>query len=123
MIKKIAFKDLLPIMDDMKKDGILLSEKATIFGYYDNGILVAVTGVIFQGKKAYFKMSYTIPSMRKKGIFHALLAHKIKYAKNNGAKSAYANCTKQSLNAHLSFGGKIAKQYKNGITRVEYENL
>jgi GNAT superfamily N-acetyltransferase len=106
----------------MKKDGILLSEKATIFGYYDGELLVAVTGVIL-GKKAYFKMSYTIPSMRKKGIFHALLAHKIKYAKNNGAKSAYANCTKQSLNAHLSFGGKIAKQYKNGITRVEYANL
>jgi GNAT superfamily N-acetyltransferase len=122
VIKKIAFKDLLPIMDDMKKDGILLSEKATSFGYYDGELLVAVTGVIL-GKKAYFKMLYTIPSMRKKGILHALLSHTIKYAKNNGAKSGYANCTKQSLNAYLSFGGNIAKQYKNGITRVEYANL
>ncbi len=122
MIKKIAFKDLLPIMDDMKKDGILLSEKATIFGFYDNGILVSVTGVIL-GKKAYFKMSYTTPSMRKKGIFRKLLQHCISYSKSKGIKSGYANCTKSSINTYMSFGGAITKEYKNGIKRVEYAVL
>jgi GNAT superfamily N-acetyltransferase len=123
MIKKIAFKDLLPIMDDMKKDGILLSEKATIFGFYDNGSLVAVTGVIFRGKKAYFKMSYTIPSMRKRGIFRKLLAHCISYSKSKGIKSGYANCTESSINTYMSFGGIVTKEYKNGIKRVEYAVL
>lgn len=122
MIKKIAFKDLLPIMDDMKKDGILLSEKATIFGYYDGERLVAVTGVIL-GKKAYFKMSYTIPSMRKRGICRKLLAHCISYSKSKGIKSGYANCTESSINTYLSFGGVITKEYKNGIKRVEYAVL
>ena len=122
MIKKIAFKDLLPIMDDMKKDGILLSEKATIFGYYDGERLVAVTGVIL-GKKAYFKMSYTIPSMRKRGICRKLLAHCISYSKSKGIKSGYANCTESSVNTYLSFGGVITKEYKNGIKRVEYAVL
>lgn len=32
MIKKIAFKDLLPIMDDMKKDGGVITKE------YKNGI-------------------------------------------------------------------------------------
>lgn len=122
MIKKIEFKDLLPIMDDMKKDGILLSEKATIFGYYDGELLVAVTGVIL-GKKAYFKMSYTIPSMRKRGIFRKLLAHCISYAKSKGIKSGYANCTESSINTYMSFGGIVTKEYKNGIKRVEYAVL
>jgi GNAT superfamily N-acetyltransferase len=122
VIKKIAFKDLLPIMDDMKKDGILLSEKATIFGYYDGEQLVAVTGVIL-GKKAYFKMSYTIPSMRKRGIFRKLLAHCISYSKSKGIKSGYANCTESSINTYLSFGGIVTKEYKNGIKRVEYAVL
>jgi len=122
VIKKIAFKDLLPIMDDMKKDGILLSEKATIFGYYDGERLVAVTGVIL-GKKAYFKMSYTIPSMRKRGIFRKLLAHCISYCKSKGIKSGYANCTESSINTYLSFGGIVTKEYKNGIKRVEYAVL
>ena len=122
MIKQISFNDIKMLLPEMRKSGILISDKVTLFGFYEQDKLVGISGVKM-GKKAYFKMSYTIPSMRKKGIFHALLAHKIKYAKNNGAKSAYANCTKQSLNAYLSFGGKIAKQYKNGITRVEYENL
>lgn len=122
MIKKIAFKDLLPIMDDMKKDGILLSEKATIFGYYDGERLVAVTGVIL-GKKAYFKMSYTIPSMRKRGICRKLLAHCISYSKSKGIKSGYANCTESSINIYMSFGGIVTKEYKNGIKRVEYAVL
>jgi len=122
VIKKIAFKDLLPIMDDMKKDGILLSEKATIFGYYDGERLVAVTGVIL-GKKAYFKMSYTIPSMRKRGICRKLLAHCISYSKSKGIKSGYANCTESSVNTYMSFGGVITKEYKNGIKRVEYAVL
>ena len=122
MIKKIAFKDLLPIMDDMKKDGILLSEKATIFGYYEGERLVAVTGVIL-GKKAYFKMSYTIPSMRKRGICRKLLAHCISYSKSKGIKSGYANCTESSVNTYMSFGGVITKEYKNGIKRVEYAVL
>lgn len=122
MIKKIAFKDLLPIMDDMKKDGILLSEKATIFGYYDGERLVAVTGVIL-GKKAYFKMSYTIPSMRKRGICRKLLAHCISYSKSKGIKSGYANCTESSINTYMSFGGIVTKEYKNGIKRVEYAVL
>lgn len=122
MIKKIAFKDLLPIMDDMKKDGILLSEKATIFGYYEGERLVAVTGVIL-GKKAYFKMSYTIPSMRKRGICRKLLAHCISYSKSKGIKSGYANCTESSINTYLSFGGIVTKEYKNGIKRVEYAVL
>lgn len=122
MIKKIAFKDLLPIMDDMKKDGILLSEKATIFGYYEGERLVAVTGVIL-GKKAYFKMSYTIPSMRKRGICRKLLAHCISYSKSKGIKSGYANCTESSINTYMSFGGIVTKEYKNGIKRVEYAVL
>jgi len=122
VIKKIAFKDLLPIMDDMKKDGILLSEKATIFGYYEGERLVAVTGVIL-GKKAYFKMSYTIPSMRKRGICRKLLAHCISYSKSKGIKSGYANCTESSVNTYMSFGGVITKEYKNGIKRVEYAVL
>ena len=122
MIKKIEFKDLLPIMDDMKKDGILLSEKATIFGYYEGERLVAVAGVIL-GKKAYFKMSYTIPSMRKRGIFRKLLAHCISYAKSKGIKSGYANCTESSINTYMSFGGIVTKEYKNGIKRVEYAVL
>jgi len=122
VIKKIAFKDLLPIMDDMKKDGILLSEKATIFGYYEGERLVAVTGVIL-GKKAYFKMSYTIPSMRKRGICRKLLAHCISYSKSKGIKSGYANCTESSINTYLSFGGIVTKEYKNGIKRVEYAVL
>jgi len=122
VIKKIAFKDLLPIMDDMKKDGILLSEKATIFGYYEGERLVAVTGVIL-GKKAYFKMSYTIPSMRKRGICRKLLAHCISYSKSKGIKSGYANCTESSINTYMSFGGIVTKEYKNGIKRVEYAVL
>ena len=123
MIKQISFNDIKMLLPEMRKSGILISDKVTLFGFYEQDKLVGISGVKIIGKKAYFKMSYTIPSMRKKGILHALLSHTIKYAKNNGAKSGYANCTKQSLNAHLSFGGKIAKQYKNGITRVEYANL
>lgn len=122
MIKKISFLELTPIIIGMKKDGILMSEKATIFGYYDGELLVAVTGVIL-GKKAYFKMSYTIPSMRKMGIFRKLLAHCISYSKSKGIKSGYANCTESSINTYMSFGGIVTKEYKNGIKRVEYAVL
>lgn len=122
MIKRIYFRDIEHMIPEMEKEGILVSRNVDIFGYYHGNTLCGIAGVK-TGHNAYFKMAYTIPSMRKQGIFKKLLEHRIAYAKKTGSKKGHANCTKMSLNTHLSFGGIVSKKYKNGIYRVEYEIL
>jgi hypothetical protein len=43
--------------------------------------------------------------------------------KNKGIKFVEANCTSMSKNSHIRCGGRIDKVYKNGITKIVYENL
>lgn len=122
MIKKIAITDIQGILPEMEKEGIIPSNKITLFAYYADNNILAVTGVK-EGKNAYFKMSYTKPEYRNRGIMTKLLGHVIEHCRNRGTKRGYANCTKKSLNIYLSFNGKISKTYKNGITKVVYEIL
>ena len=40
-----------------------------------------------------------------------------------GLKYVEANATKMALKLHLNSGAKISKKYKNGVTKVYYENI
>ena len=56
MIKKIAITDIKGILPEMEKEGIIPSNKITLFAYCVDNNILAVTGVK-EGKNAYFKMS------------------------------------------------------------------
>ena len=64
-----------------------------------------------------------MPVHRNKGLATELLMTRLMLLKGMGYKNIEANCTDMSLGLHLKQGAKIKEKFKNGITKVVYENL
>lgn len=120
-LKPLAFSQVLPYENSMKKEGILFSEWAYYYGLYSDGELVGIYGIKRTGRSATFKCDYTFPIFRRRGFLKTATILRLGMLKDEGIYRVYANCTPMALSTHRKLGAKILKRYKNGVVRVEYK--
>ena len=123
-LKSIKPKDLGSIKDVAIKDGLLFSKTTPhLVGLYLNEEIIAFAGFKVGKTKAVLKNLFVLKEYRGKGLARQLTEFRISVLKSIGVKKIEANLTKASLNLHLKNGAKVVKRYKNGITKIVYENI
>lgn len=120
-LPSIAIKHLKGVAE---KEGLLFPKKdAKFFCMLDNDEVIGFAGMNLFKNKAILKNVFILEEHRGKGLATELIKVRILLLKGIGIKIVEANCTKMSLNMHLKQGAKIVRTYKNGITKVSYENI
>ena len=123
-IQKINPEEILYLKKEAIKDGILFPKKNPIYyGIKINDKVVAFGGIVLKKTRAIIKCDYVSNLYRNKGMASSILSTRLLILKELGVKYIEANCTKMALNIHLRKGARISKEYKNGITKVFYENI
>jgi hypothetical protein len=120
MIKTITKAQLEPFLLDAQKTGLVFCNSTQYYGYFDDGKLIAITGVIWYSKKAIFKNSYVLEEYRRKGIYQNLFRYRMIAVRERGIKLIEATCTDMSLSLWLKMGAKVIQQYKL-YTKVQYK--
>ncbi len=116
-IKKILFSDIpKDLLDQAKKERIIIKENINLIGLFVNGCLVGFSGYIVYPKKTKLVMSFIQEQYRSNGFYQHLIDFRLSILK----RPIYANCTKHSLGSHLKRGAKIVKSYKT-IWVIKYE--
>lgn len=113
MIKTITDAEVLPFLEPAKKLGLSFCNATQYYGYFDEGKLVAITGVLWYAKKAVFKNHYVLPDYRHHGYFKELFRYSMIAVRERGIKVVEANCSQMSLPLYIKMGAKITKQYKD----------
>lgn len=124
-IKEITLEDLQPLKEAAIKDGILFPKKRLVFlGIKNDNKLLGFGGLSFnkKTKRGVIKCDYIIPTERRKGYASKILDVKLEVFKQLGIKYIEAHCTKAAVNIHVRKGAIINKVYKNGVTKIIYEN-
>ena len=123
-IKKIDISEIEHLKLIAEKDGILFPKKNLILlGAYLEGKLVGFGGFVLKKNRATIKCDFVLKDYRGKGV--ATQLHKIRLGilKVLQCKEVDANATKMALKLHLNSGARIIKKFKNGVTKVAYENI
>ena len=113
MIKTITKTDIEPYLAETEKLGLSFCNATEYYGRYNDGKLVAFTGILWYAKKAVFKNHYVLPDYRHHGYFKDLFRYSMIAVRERGIKLIEANCSAMSLPLYIKMGGKITKQYKD----------
>ena len=113
MIKTITKTDIQPYLAETERIGLSYCAATQYYGRYDEGKLVAFTGVLWYSKKAVFKNHYVLPDYRHHGYFKELFRYSMIAVRERGIKVVEANCSQMSLPLYIKMGAKITKQYKD----------
>ena len=123
VFKEIDYSVIIPYKEEAEKAGLKFLDTCQYFGIYSDEILLGFCALLYSGNKATFKCEYVFPQFRRRGLLKYMLKERIMILKLKGIQHAEANCTPMSRNVHLSMGGVAKMVYKNGITKIVYENL
>lgn len=122
-VRNITLKDIGSLKEVSEKEGLLFPKTPPKFiGVYLNNELIGFGGVSLKKTRAIIKCDYVVKEHRKKGVAQYMHTRRLEMLKKMGFKYVEANATQMALNLHLNSGAKIVKEYKNGITKVAYEN-
>ena len=113
---KIRAADLLSL--DLRGSGLVFNDSTDYYGFYENGKIIAITGIMWYQNKAIFKNHYVIPARRGRGLFKRMLDYSITEAKSRGIEYIEATCTRYSIKEYLIRGSVILTRYKNGCVKV-----
>ena len=127
----VTLADIEPIKEEATAAGILFSENCQYWGYFREGNLVAICGVLFRRWSVVFKCDYTVPAYRGQGIFTKLNHFRLEMIRKKNMSRILvdrlplqitANCTPVALSIHIQAGAEVVNMYKNGIVKVVYKN-
>ena len=104
-------------------EGILINNKCKYYGAFIDEVMVGFCGILFYQDSALLKCLYVLLEYRNQGIGSALVVFQLKEIGGKGIDRAIAHCTLNSLSIYQRYGAEIVQKYKNGITKVKYENL
>lgn len=122
-IRNITLKDIGSLKEVSEKEGLLFPKKPPLFiGVYYKDKLVGFGGVVLKKNSAIIKCDYVIKEFRKKGVATKMNKTRLEMLKLIGHSNVEANATELAVGFHVNCGAKIIKKYKNGITKVAYEN-
>jgi hypothetical protein len=91
-----------------------------LYGVWDEENLVGFFGILGYSNKNIVKNIYIPPGERGKGYFKAMMDWCMVYEPH---KRKEASCTPMSIREFIARGFVVGRKYKNGITKVYYENL
>ena len=118
MIKEILQSEIPFINNkECKTLGIVFHLSYRYLAFYINGDIIGVVGFKISKNTAYLGGAFVEPKNRLQSIFKKLNTERFKYL---AGKIVTANCTQNSLHLHLKNGAIAVKQYKNGITKIQY---
>ena len=122
IIKPIKLTDI-PFVEDIecKQLGIIFKPDIKYIAAILNGEVVGVVGCKVYKNKYKFTNAFVRKDFRHKGIYRQLNAERRNYCSEK--KPIEANCTINSVSFHVKRGAKILKVFKNGITKIRYENI
>ena len=121
-IREIEINDYPLLKEQASKEGSAFYREGemTHYGYFVNNKLISFIGFLPLSKdEVYFKNSFTIPELRRKGYSTLLDNYRRKRCKELGFKKWSARVTKANLNIQLRAGAKIVEKYSNGGARIE----
>ena len=122
-IRNITLKDIGGLKEVSEKEGLLFPKVSPKFiGVYLNNELIGFGGVSLKKNRAIIKCDYVVNEHRKKCVAQYMHTRRLEMLKTMGFQYIEANATPMALRLHLNNGAKIVKEYKNGITKVAYEN-
>ena len=113
MIRTITDKDIQPYLAETEKLGLSFCNSTEYYGKFEDGVLVAFSGILWYSKKAVFKNAYVLPDHRHNGYFKELFRYRIIAVRERGIKLIEANCSTMSLPLYIKMGAKITKQFKD----------
>lgn len=123
VVKKIEWDIISKYQKDAEAEGILFSDNSTYYAFYLNGRMFGFGAILYKGKDATSKSDWIFPPFRKKGLYGKAFELKKQLAFDNGIKYLHGHCTTMSIGTHKRLGAEIIKVYKNGITKIRYENI
>lgn len=108
-----------------KKEGLLFSKGILFFILYVEENPVAFFGLKINDKTAVIKCDYVSKPHRGNRLLYKMIKYRLDWLKQKYPyiKKVTANTTEMATSSHIKAGAKILKQYKNKITKVEYEIL
>ena len=118
--KKVNLENYPQLKIEAKKAGILFSKETDIYLMTLGTKTVGICGLLLRKGSAVMKCDYVKPYFRRQGILKECIKRRIKLCQDKGIQRISAHCTKMALNVHLSCGAIIKKNFKNGITEVQY---
>ena len=129
VVKKIDWDIISKYQKDAEAEGILFSDNSIYYGFYLNGqggqyrIMFGFGALLYRGKDCTFKSHFVFPTFRKRGLYCKAFLLQKEIAFSKGVRYLYGNCTKMSVGTHKRLGAEVIKVYKNGITKLRYENI
>lgn len=113
MIKVITFQDIQPLYKEAKKHQLLMSDKLTYFGWYEQDKLVAFVGYKLNRNIVILDCDYCKEEYRGKGIYTKLHKFRMDYIREKEDKKiARITCTKYSKGLHKKLGAELIHIYK-----------
>ena len=113
------------LVEQSKKEGLLFSKGILFFVLHDNKIPVAFFGLKINNKTAIIKCDYVSKDYRGNRLLYKMIKYRLDWLKKKvpSVKKVFANTTEMATSSHIKAGANILNQYKNKITKVEYEIL
>jgi len=121
--KEILWDSIKHYQKPAEKDGILFSSNSDYYGFYIDGEFFGFGAVLYKGQDATSKSDWIFPEYRRKGLYLKVYPMKKQMAFDRGIRYLHGHCTEMSIGAHVQMGADVIKVYKNGITKIRYENL
>ena len=122
-VKKITFDDIQKYEKVAKKEGISFANKSVYYGFYIKDKMFGFGALLYAGKDCTFKSHFVFPPFRNKGLYGKAFEIKKQIAFDTGIRYLYGNCTKMSVGTHIRLGAEVIEVFKNGVTRLRYENI
>jgi hypothetical protein len=119
-IREVTLNDIKQYKSEAEKSDLTFCLNTRYYGLFNNNELVSFIGILFYANKNIIKNIYVPPANRGKGYFKKMLDYCMSVEAH---KRKEASCTPMSINQFLKIGFKVMRKYKNGITKVYYENL
>lgn len=113
------------LVEQSKKEGLLFSKGILFFVLYDQETPFAFFGLKINNKTAIIKCDYVSKDYRGNRFLYKMIKYRLDWLKKKApsVRRVFANTTEMATSSHIKSGAKILNQYKNKITKVEYEIL
>lgn len=122
-VKEIAWEIVAKYELAAKNEGLSFAKNSVYHGFYYNDILFGIGALLYRGKDCTFKSHFVFPPFRKRGLYGKAFLLQKEIAFSKGVRYLYGNCTKMSVGTHIRLGAKVVEEFRNGVTRLRYENI
>ena len=121
---KISIDNYPILKETAKREGILFGKKTDMWLVSLNDVTIGCMGILLMKNKAVLKCDFIYPQYRGNRHLDDMIKYRLNLLRNYPfIQSVTANCTPLAVKAHIRNGASLTQKFKNGITKVTYENI